>query len=271
MYKKITILLCIFISIYSNVYCEMPTISEELSNELKLNEIVDELNDYVSEIDLETIITDLVDGNGIQLNGVKKVITSSLKEGITSNLKNVLFILILLILIAIIKSLELESDANITKVANIVAVLIIISIFLGVYSEIITLLKKTVSLNIGIVQVLSPFMMGILILTGAITTTSLLEPIVLLLVSVIGFCVNTVIMPLITISVVFNIITNISDTVNLKKLSGFSNKTALWINGILLAIFLATVGLQTTVSTSVDSITIKTTQAALSGTIPVVR
>jgi len=120
-------------------------------------------------------------------------------------------------------------------------------------------------------MVVSPFMMGILILTGAITTSGLLEPIILLLVSTMGFCVNYVIIPLITISVVFNIITNMSDAVNLGKFSKFSNKMALWMNGIFLAIFLAVAGIQTTVSTSVDNITIKTTQAAVSGTIPVVR
>ena len=86
-----------------------------------------------------------------------------------------------------------------------------------------------------------------------------------------GYLVINVISPLITISVVLNIITNISDSISLERVCKLSNKTALWINGILLTLFLGATGLQTAVSTSIDNITIKTTQTAVSSVIPVVR
>jgi len=271
MYKKIMTLVCVCVLLFSNVYCIDNQITKDMSKELQLNEIIDELELYTEGLELDSMSSELLSGQGIQYEQVGKTLISALKGGITSNIKNALFVLIFLVLIAVVKSLELEKDSSISTAANIVAVLVIISVFITTYSDVITLMKKAIDLEIGIVQVVSPFMMGILILTGAITTSGLLEPIILLLVSTMGFCVNYVIIPLITISVVFNIITNMSDAVNLGKFSKFSNKMALWMNGIFLAIFLAVAGIQTTVSTSVDNITIKTTQAAVSGTIPVVR
>lgn len=271
MYKKIITLVCICVLLFSSIYSTDGQILEDMSNELQLKEIIEELKTYVNDLDLDTMSSAILSGQGIQYEQLENTLITAFKNGITSNVKNTLFILIFLVFMAVVKSLELEKDSSISKSANIVALFVIISIFLGIYSDVITLMKKAIDLEIGIVQVVSPFMMGLLILTGAITTSGLLEPIILLLVSTMGFCVNYVIIPLISISVVFNIITNMSEMVNLGKFSKFANKTALWINGIFLAIFLAISGIQTTVSTSVDSVTLKTTQAAVSGTIPVVR
>ena len=271
MYKKITIILMLFIYLYTNLYCNNLNVTNEMATEVELNEIVNELEKYTNSLDLNSISSNLMQGKGLEYNEIANTLFVGLKSEFSKYFKDIIFVLIFLVIISIVKSLELEKDSSISKAANIVTILVIIAIFLGIYLDVIILMKKTITIQSNIVQLVSPFMMGILILSGAITTSSLLEPIILLLVSVMGFCVNYVITPLISVSVVFNVVTNISDAVNLSKFSCFAKKTALWLNGIFLAIFLAVVGIQTTVSTSVDSVTLKTTQAALSGTIPVVR
>lgn len=271
MYKKILLLIVLFICVTGSIYGANSSYTEELSDELKLNELVGELEKYTDDLDLEKITDDLINGNGINYDNFGKNVLKIFGQSITSCIKDSIFILIFLVILSIIKSLELEKDSSITKAANIVATLVIISTLLTTYTSVLEQMTQAVKNEIGIVQVASPFLMGILILTGAITTTGLIEPLILLLVSLMGFFVNYVITPLITISVIFNIITNLSDAVNLSKFSNITNKTALWINGIFLAVFLAITGIQTTVSTSLDSVTIKTTQAAVSGVIPVVR
>lgn len=271
MYKKIFILCSLYLALFNNIYGTETPIFQELSEEFKLDEIVSELKKYSSDIDIQEISDSLISGERIEYRNFGEKIVEALKAGVTDNVRKVIFILIFLVLIGIIKSLELEENSSITKMANLVSVTVIISTFIYIFADVIKLLKDVVSIETGVVQIVSPFMMGILILSGAITTSSIIEPIILFEVSVMGLVINYIICPLLTISIVFSIISNISETVKLNKFSKFANKTALWLNGIFLAIFLGVVGVQTTVSTSVDNITIKTTQAAVSSAIPVVR
>ena len=74
-----------------------------------------------------------------------------------------------------------------------------------------------VGIQSSIVQIVSPFLMSLLILTGAVTTVGIVEPAILLIVQLISFSVNYVIMPLITVTIVFSIITSISEKIDLEK------------------------------------------------------
>lgn len=246
------------------------TSTKDISQDVQLNNIIDELNKYTEDLDLKDISENLLAGEGLEYESIFKKIVGIIKEALIPSVKQVLLILVFVVTVSALKALELDKDGTISKVANMFTVFVVILYLLSVYSEYVALVKDIVNVQSNIVQIVSPFLMSMLILTGAITTVGIIQPLILFIVQLICFSVNSIVIPLLTVSIVFNIITCLSDKINFEKLGSMCNKTALWINTIFLTIFLGVVSLGTTVSTSVDDITIKATQTAVSSVIPVV-
>lgn len=246
------------------------TSTKDISQDVQLNNIIDELNKYTEDLDLKDISENLLAGEGLEYESIFKKIVGIIKEALIPSVKQVLLILVFVVTVSALKALELDKDGTISKVANMFTVFVVILYLLSVYSEYVTLVKDIVNVQSNIVQIVSPFLMSMLILTGAITTVGIIQPLILFIVQLICFSVNSIVIPLLTVSIVFNIVTCLSDKINFEKLGSMCNKTALWINTIFLTIFLGVVSLGTTVSTSVDDITIKATQTAVSSVIPVV-
>lgn len=243
---------------------------DEISKDVELNNIIDELNKYTEELDLRDISESLLAGESLEYDTLLEKIFTKIKETLIPSMKQILLVLVFVILTSIVKALELDKDGTITKVANMFMVFVIIFYLFGMYSEYVETVKNIVNVQSNIVQIVSPFLMSMLILTGAITTVGIVQPASLFIVQLISFSVNYIIIPLITLAIVFSIITSISDKINFEKLGSMCNKVALWINAVFLTIFLGVISLGSTVSTSVDGITIKTTQTAVSSVIPVV-
>ena len=244
--------------------------TNQVSEDVGLNSIIEELNEYTEGMNLQDISEDLISGKSIEYDTILKKIAGSVKDSIIPCMKEVLFLLTFIVIVGVMKALELDNDSTITKVANILTVFVIVAYLLVTFGEFADTVKKVVGIQSSIVQIVSPFLMSLLILTGAVTTVGIVEPAILLIVQLISFSVNYVIMPLITVTIVFSIITSISEKIDLEKFGSMCNKTALWINAILLSVFLGVTSLGTSVTTSVDGVTLKATQTAVSGVIPVV-
>lgn len=267
-YKYICV--CVIVFCLFGINCVFATDTSEFTQGTELNRIIEELNKYAEELDLESMSDSLLEGEGIEYDTLIKKFVAVIKNVLIPSIKELLVILSFVVILSVVKAMELDKDSTISKVTNMVTVLVIIVYLLGTFSECVQMVKEVINTQSSIVQIASPFLMSLLILTGAVNTVGIIEPAVLFIVQLISFSVNYIIVPLITVSIVFGIITSISDRINFEKLAGMCNKTALWINGIFLSIFLGITSLGVTVSTSVDEITVKATQTAVSGVIPVV-
>ena len=98
----------------------------------------------------------------------------------------------------------------------------------------------------------------------------MLQPIILLIVTFIGNFINTILIPASLISVALGIISNISDRVQVDKLSKYINTSVIWILGIVLTLFVGVSSLEGSITNGVDALTVKTTKAAVSNFIPIV-
>lgn len=265
--KKISIIVvCFFLLFTTNIYA----ISEKIQDG-ELDSLVQILDKYLDKAyNLDEVKDDLLTGKGLNYgiigNSILKIFTTEIYN--TSKISISIFCIILLM--AILKSMELEKDSSISKIAYIVSFLVIISLVLVNYKELLMLFKTSIDIQTKIVQVLAPFVMALLMATGSITSTGLIQPIILFLSSSVGIIINYVIIPLITVSLTFNIISSISDSVKLNKFAKLLTKISMYILGVVLAVILGVLGLESSIGTSLDSVTVKTTQAAVSGAVPVV-
>ena len=138
------------------------------------------------------------------------------------------------------------------------------------FSDIINLVKETSNNLIGFMNTLIPILISLMIYTGSIVTSSMLEPIILFMVNFIGNLIQDILIPIILIIASISIVAKIADKVQVEKLSKFLKSSTVWFLGIILTIFVGIVSLEGTLSSSVDGITAKTAKSIVSSAVPVV-
>lgn len=268
MYKKnIVIIFFLVLVMKSIVYAD---VMDNVSDELNLNSLLDSLEEYAPALDIYSMEEGLKSGEGIDYGKIGNLVIDTLFKEIRTNIKTLIQVLVVIVLMAIIKSIELDSDSTISKFVNLVGFVVIVSMLLKNYIVVLESFKTAIKNTTTIVEIISPFMLAILIATGKIATSGITNTILLFVTSIIGTTINYVVIPLLTLSIVFKIITNMTDVVKLDKLGKLCNSTSILILSIIFAIFLGILELETSVTTSVDDVTVKVAQTAISNVIPVV-
>lgn len=138
------------------------------------------------------------------------------------------------------------------------------------FADIIKLIKDTIQNLVGFSHTLIPILITLMMTTGNITSASVVQPILLFLITFIGNIITTILLPLTLIGTALSIISKISDRVQIGKLSKYFKSTTVWILGVTLTLFVGVLSLEGTLSSSVDGITAKTAKVAVSNFIPVV-
>lgn len=243
---------------------------ENFSEELNFNDIISTLQEFTEDVDLTGVAQGLISGDSNALSGFGSLVVNILGENLFSVIKQMISLLVFIVIMAIAKAMELDEKSQISKVANIICILVVTTIFISSYIEICDTVVNAVRREGQIVQILSPLLMCALMITGAITTTSLIEPIILLLVGIVTTVITNLVMPIISLSLVFNIISSLSESLKFNKLSKFLNSIGLGVIAVIFTLFLGLTELQTSITTSVDSVTVDVSQAAVSNFIPVV-
>lgn len=179
--------------------------------------------------------------------------------------------MIIVIISSVLKSISdnLE-NSGVAQITHYVTYILIVTVIMKNFSDIIVMVKSSIENLVGFTNCLLPLLINLMITTGNITSASLLQPIILFLITFIGNFINGILIPVILISVSLSIISNISDRVQVDKLAKFINSSVVWILGIALTVFVGVTSLEGSITNGVDALTVKTTKAAVSNFIPIV-
>lgn len=272
----ITILLMtlsILIPIKSMCASEDETI-EEQQEEFKIQDFVKNskqyTGDFFDDIDINEILNGAIKGE-VDNSTLFKKILNLLGSEVVDNIKAIVSILAIIVIHSILKSISesLEND-GIAKLIYYVQYILIVTIIMTNFSDIVKLVQDTTSNLVGFMNMLVPLLISLMLYTGSITTSSLIEPIILFMVNFIGNMIQNLIIPFVLILTSLVIISKISDRVQIERLSKFLKSGIVWFLGIVLTIFVGVVSLEGTISSSVDGITAKTAKTVVSSAIPVV-
>ena len=185
--------------------------------------------------------------------------------------KTIITIFIVVIIHSIFKAIcENLGNESVGKIAYFVQYIVIVILIMNTYSEMVIYIKDTISKLVDYTYVLIPILMTLLISTGNVTTVSTIEPIILFTVTFIGKLITNFLIPILLLSNVFSIISNISKEINIEKLSKFLKSSTIWILGFSLTIFSAILSVKSFITKNVDEVTIKATKNIVSTAVPVV-
>ena len=272
---SIAILFIIIIIFPKKVFAEteeeiMDTTQEKFNISDFINEAQNYTGDFLEDVDLNNILSQAIQGK-VDNKTIFQKILKLLGSEINTSLKTLISILVIIVIHGILKSItdNLENK-NISQIIYFVQYILIVTLIMSNFTEIINLVKNTANDLVGFINLLMPLLLTLMIYTGSIATSSILEPVILFAINLIGNLIKDILIPVVFIIVIFSIISKISERIQIEKLSKFLKSSVIWGLGVILTIFVGVVSLEGTLSSSVDGITAKTAKTAVSTVIPVV-
>ena len=237
----------------------------EQQEEFGVGEFIDSAKEYTNDF-FNSAIKGEVDNSSI----LKKILSLFGQEFVDS-IKAVGSILVIIVIHSILKAIsESLENESISKLIYYVQYILIVTIIMSSFSGIVKLVQDTTNNLVGFMNLLVPLLIALMLYTGSIATSGVLEPIILFMINFIGNIIQTIIIPGVLIFAGLVVISKISNNFQIGKLSKFFQSSIIWFLGIVLTIFVGVVSLEGTLSSSVDGITAKTTKAVVSTAIPVV-
>lgn len=267
----ICIILKLTVSYSTNIDGNIITNQEETFG---INSFIEKSKQYSGEffedINISEILNSAINGK-IDNSSIYKKIISLLGTEVQLGIKSLISILAIIVIHSILKSISesLEND-NISKLIYYVQYIAIVTIVMSNFSDIVNLVKETSINLVGFMNTLIPVLISLMLYTGSITTTTILEPIILFMINFIGNLIQDILMPIILIIASISIISKISDNVQVEKITKFLKSSTVWFLGLILTIFVGIVSLEGTLSSTVDGITAKTAKTIVSSAVPVV-
>lgn len=226
--------------------------------------------EFFPNLDIENLFSNSLSGNIMEVFSVKNIGTFFLNE-INLALSLLIGIIIIIVIHSIVKAIiENLENSSINQVIYFVQYLIIATVTINYFLDVLEITKETINNLVNFINSLIPLLMTLMLTTGSITTTTIVQPILIIMITFIGNFINLYLIPLLLVSISISIVSNLSDKVQIEKFSKFFKSSIVWILGIILTIFTCCLSLEGTLTSSVDGLTAKTAKAAVSNFIPVV-
>lgn len=243
---------------------EMLGVSTFISESEKFSQEVFEDIDF-SEV-LNSAITGKIDNSTL----AKKLLNILGKE-IRNQLTLIGSIIVIIVIHSILKSVSdgLENE-GISKVSYFVQYILIVTLIMKSFSEIVMNIKDTTQSLVGYSYSLIPLLISLMMFTGNLVSAGAVQPILLLMITFIGTFISNFLLPMVLIGTALGIISKISDKVQIDKLAKTFKSSTVWILGLVLTVFTGVLSLESSLTGKVDGITTKATKTIVTNAIPVV-
>lgn len=273
MLKKILIIF-IIILLFPCIVQATDAIIESQLDALNLSSFIQEGEKYTKDIfkdvDIEDVLKSAISGD-INAKNMYSSILRLLGDEIISSITIIGGILAIIVIHAILKNMADNIGNNsISQVAYYVEYILIVTLVMTSFTNVIDMVKTTITNLVGYINILIPLLLALVMTTGTAVTASVMQPIILGIIVFIGNGITLYFLPILLIATVLGIVSNLSDKIQIGKLSKMLKSSIVWVLGFVLTIFVSILSLEGTLTSSVDGLTIKGLKTASSTFIPVV-
>ena len=267
-------LLVLFLCVENIRADDLYDVMKTQEDSLGITDFIQESNKYTSDTfsvsDIEEFLNDAISG---KINNKK--IWTAISGIFGKEVKNTLVIFGSILLIIVINSIlnsvtEGLENKSISQIAFYVQYILIVTIILTNFSDIINSIKTSINQITDFMNMLIPIMMTLIISSGGVTTATVIQPIIVFLITLISNFINNVAIPLILVSTSLGIVSQISDKVQISRLAKRLKSSTIWMMAMILTIFVTVISINGNISGNVDAVASKTAKTAVSNLIPVV-
>lgn len=255
-------------------YKEAEEIINVQKDNLKISDFIKESEKYTKDnmpgLNLNEIFSSAITGD---IDNIKMmhILFNLVSKELSNCLSAIVGIIVVIVIHGILKSIgDSLGNKGVVQIAYYIQYILIVTIIMSNFAEIIIMVKTSIQNLVTFINLLIPILITLLITTGSITTASIIQPIIIFITTLIGNFIVKVIIPITLVSTALGIISQISDKIQIDKLSKFLKSGAVWSLGVILTLFVGITSLESTLTSQVDGVSAKTTKAAVSNFIPVV-
>ena len=205
-----------------------------------------------TDIDIKKILDEAIQGE-VDHSSLGKRILDLLGSEIVSSIKAIGSILIIIVIHSVLKAIsESLKDDGISKLIYYVQYILIVTIVMASFSDIVKMVQDTTTNLVAFMNMLIPLLITLMMSTGSIATSGVIEPIILFMINFIGNIIQDILIPCLMIFTALVILSKLSDQIKIDKLSKFLNSGIVWFLGVILTVFVGVVSLEGTMASSVD-------------------
>lgn len=161
-------------------------------------------------------------------------------------------------------------NTSIGDIAYFTCYIVVVIIVFTNLLHILNIGKKAIDNMVRFMQIIFPSLLAFILATGGVTTAAMLQPAFMFVIGLIGAFLKNTMIPLIFLSTIFSIITNLDQGLSLAKLNKLVKSISTWILGITFTILIGVMVIQGVMTTTFDGISIRTTKYAIESFVPIV-
>lgn len=291
-YKKVIILILINFLVFVSMPSVVQAVGEMSKEESRVqDEKIDEttkkgledLYDYINkrktDIELmnelnpsEYVKSYIKNGKGnITVSEISKALISLLFKEVNGVLAMVISIIAIALICSLLKNLQgAFSSKGVSEIAFYACYSIIVMILSRSFLIAISVAKEVIVDVSDFMAAILPILVTMVSLAGGITEAATIDPIVMGAVVIIPRIYSSIIIPLILISFVLQFANNLSEEHKINNLCKLTKQCIVWLQGIIITIFIALLTIRGITSNTIDAVTLKTTKFAVDNFVPIV-
>lgn len=245
-------------------------------NMKELEGIVKEINKDTSEIlpDIslkDSIVSIAKGGDPVSFESLGKGVSRYFLKELTENWKILSQILFLSIICSVLVNMQSTfGEETVGELSFHICYLVLIGLSINSFMITIKIATEAIDQMVLLMHALLPALMLLLLAIGGITSSSLFQPIILGSISAVSTLMKDLVLPLILISSVIGIVSNISEKLQVSKLSEFIRRGVIYIIGITITLFMGIMTIKGAIGSKIDGLTIRTAKFAVNKFIPIV-
>ncbi|MFY9178059.1 MAG: stage III sporulation protein AE [Caldicoprobacterales bacterium] len=258
---------------------EIKKIADEQLDLLNINQwdhVIKEIDDYqfnlLENANLKELIIDLATGRfEIDWKQIYENLCKTFLSEIRLNLLLMAKIFAIAVVIGILDNFKSNfSHSTIGELAWMTCYMMIVVLIIQSVILVLNVGTNSIERMTSFMQILFPTLLAFLIGMGGIASSGIMQPATVLLTGVTGVFLKNVMIPLILLSAILVLISNINESISLKNLSKLTRNICSWILGIVFTIFIGVLSVQGILAATFDGISIRTTKYAIETFVPVV-
>ncbi len=283
MKKRIFLILFIILLMLIGCACNIKNananeLSENINEQLdnidlsNLEDYLDNLGHVDNDFNISSLIQDLLNGKyNTDYDSIFRYVLNLVAGNINTVLPTFLSIVAISVFFGVINSLKGAFFSD--EITEVIFFVCFLSITMLLSSSLYDLYSNTKNIieNIAILcEIMSPIILSLMIASGGTVSASVYKPAVSFLSSGIINIFLNIILPLVGVIIVFNFISNFSQSVKLKKFSDCATSIIKWVTGISFTVFGVFLSIQGITSGTFDGISMKAAKYAISNSVPLI-
>lgn len=206
-----------------------------------------------------------------QLSTILTGLLKFLLQEIIYNGKLLLIIVMLSIFSMMLETLQTAFERNaISKIAYSITYMVLVLLAIDSFTVAISYAKEAIEQMISFMLAMIPLLLTLLASMGGVVTVSVLHPLIIFMIHLVGTIIYLIVFPLLFFSAVLHIVSAITDKFKVTQLANMFRNVAISILGILFTIFLGVISVQGATSSISDGVALRTAKYVTGNFVPVV-